>query len=148
MMGRTRQVIAADGREWVVRQQIEWRSPAMGDDFEHDIDGGRGAVVLILSSLVLFWTILIVWTPRGVHVPWWLWLFAVIAIGFFPLRWLNHRPYTIVAETEGDYEYPAEHWTGMVRGGSAAREEVRIVVRSLRMRATPGHADSPMQPIN
>jgi hypothetical protein len=36
----------------------------------------------------------------------------------------------------------------MVRGGSRAREEMRVVVRSLRTRATPGHADSPLQPVN
>ncbi|MBC3193178.1 hypothetical protein H7X46_19135 [Pseudonocardia sp. C8] len=146
-MARTRQVNAADGRRWVVRQRIEWTTPAIGDDFEHDVDGGRGAVVPVLSAVVLFWTLLIVWAPDGVHVPWWLWLFAVVGIGFFPLRWLNHRPYTIVAETAGSHEYPAELWTGMVRGRSAAREEVRIVIRSLQGRATPGHADSPIQPV-
>ena len=34
-------------------------TPATGDEFEHDVDGGRGAVLLILSALVLFWVVLI-----------------------------------------------------------------------------------------
>ena len=49
----TKTVIAADNREWQVRRNIEWSTPAMGDEFEHDVDGGRGAMVLILSSLVV-----------------------------------------------------------------------------------------------
>ena len=69
-------------------------------------------------------------------------------VGFFPVRWYFRRPWTIVAETQGGYDLPAEHWTGMVRGQAAAREETRVVLRSLRTHATPGHADSPLQPVN
>lgn len=36
----------------------------------------------------------------------------------------------------------------MVRGLATAREETKVVVRSLKNRSTPGHADSPLQPIN
>ena len=36
----------------------------------------------------------------------------------------------------------------MVRGGAKAKEELRIVVRRLRTQGTPGHADSPLQPVN
>ena len=62
-----RTVIGVDGRTWSVRRSVAWSLPATGDDFEHDVDGGRGAAVLILSSLFLFWVIIIVWSPSGVH---------------------------------------------------------------------------------
>jgi len=146
-------VDAADGRRWSVRSNIEWATPATGDDFEHDVDGGRGAAVLILSALFVFWLVLVVWTPELVHIPWYLWLLAAAVVLFFPVRWVLRRPYTIVAETEGvrsgDQEVlPPEHWTGLVRGSSRAREEMRWVVRNLRTRATPGHANSPLHPVN
>ncbi len=144
----TKTVTGVDGRSWSVRRNIEWSVPATGDDFEHDVDGGRGAAVLILSSLFVFWLIVVVWKPTFVHVPWWLWLISIAVIGFFPVRWLLRRPWTIVAETAGSYDLPAERWTGMVRGGSKAKEELRIVVRRLRTQGTPGHADSPLQPVN
>jgi hypothetical protein len=54
----------------------------------------------------------------------------------------------IVAETAGSYDLPAERWTGNVRGRTKATEELRIVVRRLRQQGTPGHADSPLQPVN
>ncbi|AEA22425.1 hypothetical protein ACFQ34_10730 [Pseudonocardia benzenivorans] len=143
-------VAGADGRSWSVRCNIEWSTPAVGDEFEHDVDGGRGAAIMILSALVLFWVILVVWKPSLVVVPFYLWFVAALAILFFPFRWYLRRPWTIVAETEGSYEagLPAEHWSGMVRGRSRAKEEMRVVARSLRTRATPGHADSPLQPVN
>jgi hypothetical protein len=147
MMG-TRTVAGADGRTWSVRRNIEWTTPAMGDDFEHDVDGGRGAAVLILSALFLFWVVLVLWAPSTVHIPWWMALLALVAVLFFPIRWYLRRPWTIVAETDGGYDLPAEHWSGMVRGGTKAREEMRVVIRSLRTRATPGYADSPLQPVN
>ena len=141
-------VNGVDGRTWSVRRSIEWSLPATGDDFEHDVDGGRGADFLILSSLFVFWLILVVWAPSELHIPWWLWIIAVLVIGFFPIRWLLRRPWTIVAETTGSYDLPAERWTGMIRGGSKAKEELRIVIRRLRTQGTPGHADSPLQPVN
>lgn len=143
-------VAGADGRSWSVRMNIEWSTPAVGDEFEHDVDGGRGAAIMILSSLLLFWVVLIFWKPSLVTVPFYLWFIAAFAILFFPFRWYLRRPYTIVAETEGSYDtdLPAEHWSGMVRGRSRAKEEMRVVVRSLRTRATPGHSDSPLQPVN
>lgn len=144
----TKTVAGVDGRTWSIRRNIEWSAPATGDDFEHDVDGGRGATVLIFSALFLFWLILVVWTPELVHIPWYLWLIGVIVVGFFPVRWWLRRPWTLVAETAGSYDRPAERWTGLVRGGSKAREELRIVVRRLRTQGTPGHADSPLQPVN
>lgn len=145
---RTKTVAGVDGRTWSVRRNIEWSVPATGDDFEHDVDGGRGAAVLILSALFLFWLVIVVWKPEYVHIPWYLWLFAAILGGFFPVRWWFRRPWTLVAETAGSYDQPAERWTGLVRGGTKAREELRIVVRRLRTQGTPGHADSPLQPVN
>jgi hypothetical protein len=144
----TKTITGVDGRSWSVRRNIEWSVPATGDDFEHDVDGGRGAAVLILSSLFVFWLIVVVWKPTLVHIPWWLVLISIVVLGFFPFRWLLRRPWTIVAETAGSYDLPAERWTGMVRGGSKAKEELRIVVRRLRTQGTPGHADSPLQPVN
>ncbi len=149
---RTKTVAGADGRTWSVRRNIEWTLPATGDDFEHDVDGGRGAAVLILSALFLFWVVLFVWSPVEVHVPWFYWLIAAAIVLFFPIRWYLRRPWTVVAETAGAYhpenKTPAERWTGLVRGGSKSREELRIVVRRLRTQGTPGHADSPLQPVN
>lgn len=146
----TKTVIGVDGREWSVRRTVEWSLPATGDEFEHDVDGGRGAAVLILSALFLFWVILVVWFPPMAHIPSYLWVVAVLIVLFFPVRWWLRRPWTVVAETEGDYavDQPAERWTGLVRGGGKAREEMRIVVRRLRTQGTPAHADSPLQPVN
>lgn len=144
----TRTVAGVDGRTWSVRRNIEWTTPATGDDFEHDVDGGRGAAVLILSAMFLFWVILLVWTPSLVHVPWFLWLLGAVVVLFFPVRWYLRRPWTVVAETAGSYDQPAERWTGTVRGGAKAREELRIVIRRLRTQGTPAHADSPLQPVN
>lgn len=144
----TKTVVGVDGRTWAVRRNIEWSLPATGDDFEHDVDGGRGAAVLILSALFVFWLILIVWAPAQVHIPWYLWVLMAICVLFFPVRWWLRRPWTVVAETAGSYDLPAERWTGLIRGGSKAKEELRIVIRRLRTQGTPGHADSPLQPVN
>ena len=141
-------VIAADNREWEVRRTVEWSTPALGDEFEHDVDGGRPGPLLAVTGLVLFWVVLVVWMPDDVHVPWWLVVFGVIGVGFFPVRWFVRRPVTIVAETRGGYDLPPEFWIGMVRGRRAAREEAAVAVRLLRTRATPGHADSRLQPVN
>ena len=146
MVART--VNGADGRTWAVSRNIEWKDPTTGDEFEHDVDGGRGAVLLILSSLFLFWVVLFLWAPSRVHIPWYLWATALAVVLFFPVRWLLRRPWTLVAETSGGYDQPAEHWTGTVRGRTRAKEELKVVRRSLETRATPGHADSPLQKLS
>ncbi len=146
---RAKTVIDVDGRTWQVRRNIEWSHPATGDDFEHDVDGGRSAAFLILTALLFFWLILIVWAPSQLHIPSWLWLLALLlAVIFLPIRWWLRRQWTLVAETPGGYDKPAEKWTGLVRGGTKAKEELRIVVRRLRTQGTPAHADSPLQPVN
>jgi formamidopyrimidine-DNA glycosylase len=66
----TKTVIGADQREWQVKRNIEWSTPATGDEFEHDVDGGRGAALMILSSLFLMWVVVFAWKPAGVNVPW------------------------------------------------------------------------------
>lgn len=144
----TKTVAGSDGRTWLVRKRVEWRTPATGDDFEHDVDGQRSGTVTIISALVLFWAIILLWTPAERWIPWYFWAVAIVIVGFFPARWVLRRPWTLVAETDGGYDLPTEHWTGMVRGGVKAREEMRVVIRSLRTRGTPGYADSPLQPVN
>lgn len=143
-----RTVAGADGRTWSVRRNIEWHPPATGDEFEHDVDGGRGAVLLILSALVLFWVVLFLWAPSKVHIPWYLLIAGLVVLLFFPIRWVLRRPWTLVAETPGGYDLPAEHWSGIVRGRGRAKEEMRVLVRNLRTRALPGYSDSPLQRVN
>lgn len=149
MVTKSKTVVGSDGRTWTVRRRMEWSMPATGEDFEHDVDGGRSAAVVILSTLALFYIALFSWMPADVHVPWWLVLAALIVIGFFPVRWIMRRPWTLIAQTPGAYgaDLEAEHWVGMVRGYGKAREENAIIVRQIRMRATPGYADGPLQPV-
>lgn len=136
-------------REWSLSRKMMWSTPFTEEEqFEHDVDGGRGAATLILSSLLLFWVVFLIWIPANVHYPWFYWLATVIIVGFFPVRWLLRRPWTLVAETVGGYDEPAERWSGTVRGDSKSREELRIIKHRLATQGTPGHSDSPLQPIN
>ena len=146
---RAKTVIGVDVREWSVRRNIEWSLPATGDDFEHDVDGGRGAAVLILSSLFVFWVIVIVWSPAQVHMPWYLWV-IVGAVACCSSRSAGgcagrgrSSPRPTAATTCPPSGGPA--WSA---AGRKAKEELRIVVRRLRTQGTPGHADSPLQPVN
>ncbi|MGH3615184.1 MAG: hypothetical protein ACRDRK_21830 [Pseudonocardia sp.] len=143
-----RKVFDLHRREWSLRRNIEWSVPATGEDFEHDVDGGRGAAGLVLSGLFAFWMILVIWKPAEVHIPWFYWLVFFIILVFFPVRWALRRPWTVVAETVGGYDQPAELWTGLVRGEAKSREEMRIVKRRLEIQGTPGHSDSPLQPVS
>ena len=137
----------ADGRTWVIRREIERDVPATGDEFEHDVDGGRGAAILILSGLGLFWLALLSWWGTKVHLPWYLAIPVAIVVLFLFVRWRSKRPWTLVAETTGNDLDGPERWVGMVRGRARARDEVRILVRNLQTRATPGYADSPLRPM-
>jgi hypothetical protein len=144
-------VTAGDGRTWEVERHIEWSVPAIGDEFEHDVDGGRGAVVMVVCALIVYGVVIIAWpllTQSRLHVPGLYWLFALVILGFFPVRWYLRRPWTIVARTDGHYNTDAkqEHWVGKVRGISKAQEEMRVVLLSIKQRNTPGHADTPLQP--
>jgi hypothetical protein len=137
-------VNGVDGREWTVTSRVDWQQPALGDTFEHDVSSNSGTV-WVFTVLIACWTVIV---SMGVYyqpvIPWFFWLAAVVITGFFPIRW--YFPRSLVAETLGDAEYPAERWVGSVRGLLKRREEMRIVVRRLRTQGTPGHADSPLQP--
>ena len=151
-MARIRIVRAADGRQWMVRQKLEFTDPTTGDDFEHDMEGGRLASIAIVSLMGLLWVALLAWYftgSQGVIVPWWMWLILLVIASFFPVRWLLRRPRTLVAETPGGTDGSApERWVGWVRGTQAAREELLRTVKSLETRATPAYADSPLQPVS
>jgi hypothetical protein len=151
---KTKMIEGSDERVWEVSRSVEWSRPAIGDDFEHDVDGGRGAAVLIISSLITFWVILFVWSPAQLRVPGILIVLGVLILAFlFPIRWWLRRQWTIVAETngsdvKGNVKGSPEMWSGLVRGSAKAREEQRVVERMLRTQGTPAHADSPLQPVN
>jgi hypothetical protein len=147
---RIKIVRAADGRQWMVRQKLEWIDPSTEEDFEHDMEGGRLASIGILSLLGLLWVELVAWAftgGQGVVVPWWVLLFLAAVAAFFPIRWIVRRPRTLLAETAGGADGSGpERWVGWVRGTTAAREEMTRTVRNLETRATPAYADSPLQP--
>lgn len=151
-MARVRIVRAADGRQWMVRQKLEWTDPATGEDFEHDMEGGRLASIAIVSIMGLLWVALFAWWftgSQGVIVPLWVWLILLAIAAFFPGRWVLRRPRTLVAETPGGSDGSApERWVGWVRGTTAARDEMAQTIRSLEARATPAYADSPLQPVS
>jgi hypothetical protein len=148
MITRSKTVTGSDGRTWTVRRRMEWSMPATGEDFEHDVDGGRAAATVILSTLALFYLAIFSWMPADVYVPWWILLIGLLALSFFPTRWVLRRPWTLVAQTPGSYELPAEHWVGKVRGVTKSKEEMKIIVRQIRIRATPAYADGPLQPVS
>ncbi|HWM05921.1 MAG TPA: DUF983 domain-containing protein [Actinophytocola sp.] len=143
----TRVVRGADGRMWTLRSQLEWRSPATADDFEHDVSVGNAAAIVLLVLVVALAVILIVWTPTDVVVPLWVVLLIVLVILFFPARWALRRPWTVVAETgdngEGD---PTEKWVGTVRGVFTVRQQVNRVAKNIAIDSIPG-IEGPLQPV-
>jgi hypothetical protein len=143
----TRVVRGADGRQWTVRGQLEWRSPATSDDFEHDVSVGNTAAIVLLVLVIALGTILIVWTPDDVVVPLWVVLLVLLLILFFPTRWALRRPWTVVAETgdNGENE-PVERWVGIVRGVFTVRQQVNRVAKSITVDSVPG-IEGPLQPV-
>jgi len=143
----TRIVRGADGRQWTVRSQLEWRSPATSDDFEHDVSVGNTAAIVLLVLVLALGTILIVWTPDDVVVPLWVVLVVLLLILFFPMRWALRRPWTVVAETgdNGENE-PVERWVGIVRGVFTVRQQVNRVAKSIAVDSVPG-IEGPLQPV-
>ena len=143
----TRIVRGADGRQWTVRSQLEWRSPATSDDFEHDVSVGNTAAIVLLVLVLALGTILIVWTPDDVVVPLWVVLVVLLLILFFPMRWALRRPWTVVAETgdNGENE-PVERWVGIVRGVFTVRQQVNRVTKSIAVDSVPG-IEGPLQPV-
>jgi hypothetical protein len=144
----TRLVQGSDGREWIVRGTMEWRRPATGDDFEHDAAAnyGPGIAMLIVTGLLVL--VLIVWMPDDVVVPGFVLLALLLVALFFPLRWVLRRPWTVVAETEGDLtgERPSERWVGTVRGMFAVRGEIMRIARTIRRYDVPDF-EGPLHPV-
>ena len=143
----TRVVRGADGRQWTVRSQLDWRTPATSDEFEHDVAVGTTAGIVLLIVVVALGVTLIVWTPDDVVVPLWVVLLILLAILFFPARWALRRPWTLVAETGDDGEgEPVERWVGVVRGVFSQRTQVNKVARSIMIDSVPG-LEGPLQPV-
>lgn len=144
----TRVVRGADGRVWTLHGEMEWRTPATADDFEHDVSAGHGPAVVMLVLVVILTVVLIVWTPPDVVVPNWLVLIIVLIALFFPLRWALRRPWTVMAETGDDGEgEPTEKWVGTVRGVFNVRKEVAGIARSIADESIPG-AEGPLRPVD
>jgi hypothetical protein len=143
----TRVVRGADGRQWTVRSQLEWRPPATSDDFEHDVSVGNAAAIVLLVLVLALGTILIVWTPDDVVVPLWVVLIVMLLVLFFPTRWALRRPWTVVAETgdNGENE-PVERWVGVVRGVFTVRQQMNRVAKSIALDSVPG-IEGPLQPV-
>jgi hypothetical protein len=143
----TRVVRGADGRQWTVRSQLEWRSPATSDDFEHDVSVGNAAAIVLLVLVLALGTVLIVWTPDDVVVPLWVVLIVMLLLLFFPTRWALRRPWTVVAETgdNGENE-PVERWVGIVRGVFTVRQQMNRVAKSITIDSVPG-IEGPLQPV-
>ncbi|MGH3756553.1 DUF983 domain-containing protein [Actinophytocola sp.] len=143
----TRVVRGADGRQWTLRSQLEWRSPATADDFEHDVSVGNAAAIVLLALVLTLGVVLIVWTPDDVVVPLWVVLLVLMLILFFPTRWALRRPWTVVAETgdNGENE-PVERWVGVVRGVFTVRQQIKRVEKSIAVDSVPG-IEGPLQPV-
>jgi hypothetical protein len=143
-----RLVHGEDGRDWVVRAQMEWRAPATADDFEHDVAGSYGPGIAMIIVTALLAIVLIVWTPPDVMIPSWVPLALILTALFFPLRWILRRPWTVVAETEGDLagERPSERWVGTVRGMFAVRGEVAKISKTIQKHSLPDF-DGPLHPV-
>lgn len=143
----TRVVRGADGRQWTLRSQLEWRPPATADDFEHDVSVGNAAAIVLLVLVVTLGVVLIVWTPDDVVVPLWVVLLVLMLILFFPTRWALRRPWTVVAETgdNGENE-PVERWVGVVRGVFTVHQQIKRVEKSIAVDSMPG-IEGPLQPV-
>jgi hypothetical protein len=143
-----RLVQGEDGREWVVRAQMEWRRPATVADFEHDVAGTHTPGIAMLSVTVLLAVILVAWLPEGVVVPGWV-IYGLLLIAlFFPLRWVLNRPWTVVAETDGDMlgDTPPERWVGIVSGMFRVRGELVKIAKTIQRESLPDF-DGPLHPM-
>jgi uncharacterized protein (DUF983 family) len=150
----TRVVRGADGRIWTLHGEMEWRTPATADDFEHDVSAGHTAAVVMLVLVLILTVVLIVWTPPDVVVPLWLVLIILLVVLFFPLRWSLRRPWTIVAATgdsaendESGLPKPTEKWVGTVRGVLNVRKQVANIARSIADDSIPD-AEGPLKPVD
>ncbi len=141
-----RLVRGEDGRDWVVRAQMEWRAPATADDFEHDVAGSYGPGIAMIVVTALLAVILVVWTPNEVSIPAWVLLALLLVVLFFPLRWILRRPWTVVAETDGDRDRPSERWVGTIRGMFTVQGEVKKISKTIQRHSLPDF-DGPLHPV-
>jgi hypothetical protein len=104
--------------------------------YEHDVTDNSG-IRRIFGCLAVFWGVVVfLFFGPHVHVPWYFWIFPVIAGLLIGVWWLLNRPWHLVAETTD----PPEHWAGIAIGRSAARAELRAAERSLRTSGNPGRS--------
>ncbi|MEU4669850.1 DUF983 domain-containing protein [Amycolatopsis sp. NPDC023774] len=143
-----RLVRGEDGRDWVVRAQMEWRAPATADDFEHDVAGSYTPGIAMLLVTAFLAVVLVIWTPDQVRVPAWVFLAILLVLLFFPLRWILRRPWTVVAETEGDVtgDRPSERWVGTIRGMFTVSGEVKRITKTIQKHSLPDF-DGPLHPV-
>ena len=143
-----RAVRGADERDWVIRAQMEWRRPATVEDFEHDVAGSYGPGIAMIVVTALLAVILVVWTPDQVNIPAWVLLALLLVVLFFPLRWILRRPWTVVAETEGDVtgDRPSERWVGTIRGMFTVQGEVKKISKTIQRHSLPDF-DVPLHPV-
>jgi hypothetical protein len=90
----------------------------------------------------------VAWLPQGVIVPPWVLYGLLLIVVFFPLRWVLNRPWTVVAETDGDLtgEHPPERWVGIVSGMFRVRREVVEVAKTIQKHSLPDF-DGPLHPM-
>jgi hypothetical protein len=144
-MANMKLVRGADGRMWTLRSTMEWSTPALSDDFEHDVAINRAPGYVLLGLLGLFVIALFVWRPGPVVVPSWFLLVLLLGLMYFPVRWLIRRPWTLVANTPGSQEdASAERWVGIVHGMVTIRQTAAKVQRDIEVYSKP-NADGPLQ---
>ncbi|MDL5154739.1 hypothetical protein [Actinomycetospora termitidis] len=147
-------VTDVDGRQWFVTLKILWSDHS--ENFEHEKEGGRNAVIAILVVLGLLLFALIAWAVEDreyISVPWWMFLILLAVVVFFPGRWALRRRWLLRAEGGAWPDEDGrggggggEEWSGFIRGRTEARAEFKRVIKSLERRGTPARANSPLQP--
>ncbi|MGH3494182.1 MAG: DUF983 domain-containing protein [Sciscionella sp.] len=143
----SQRVQGADGRAWTVRSEMSWTKPVTADDFEHDVAGGSTPIIVMGLVLALLIVVLIAWMPAGVFVPSWLILILLLVVLFFPVHWALRRPWTVVAETEGNLgDRPAEKWVGTMRGMNNVRQQRKALAKDIEVYAEPD-IGGPLRPV-
>lgn len=141
----------ADGRVWRLYSQMEWRTPATADDFEHDLSAGRVAALMMVLLVLFLAVILVSRTPDNVVGLELVLPMLTLAVLFFPLRWALRRPWTVVAETGDDGESippePTEKWIGTVRGVLNVRQQMAKIKRNIQVEGVPG-LEGPLRPVD
>lgn len=119
-------VIGKDGREWVIRREIQWRGKDYGFDVESD-DGMEG--IIIPCVLTIIFLILYAETPLG--VPWEFRVF-IFLVAFSPVLFWYLNRHRVVTAISGN-----ECWRRTVRGLKRARRLERAVVHTIREEYLP-----------